>query len=174
MGKLTFITGGARSGKSSFALGEASALEGRRAFVATLEPNDEEMEKRMELHRKERGAEWDTREEPLDLAGLVKRLSSEYDVAVVDCLTLWLSNVMHASKEIEKEITNLVEGLSEAKESIDIYVVSNEVGMGIVPENEMARKFRDHAGRLNQKVAAVADEVFLMASGIPVRIKGEE
>ncbi len=97
MGKLTFITGGARSGKSSFALGKASALEGRKVFVATLEPLDEEMKKRMELHKKERGDEWDTREEPLELAGLLGRLPSAYDVAILDCLTLWLSNVMHAS-----------------------------------------------------------------------------
>lgn len=174
MGKLTFITGGARSGKSAFALNEASALEGRKVFVATLEPRDEEMKERVERHVRERGDGWDTREEPLEVSGLIKKLSSEYDVAVVDCLTLWLSNVMHANKEIEKETDNLVESLSEAKVSIDIYVVSNEVGMGIVPENELARKFRDHAGRLNQKAAAAADEVFLMASGIPVKIKGEE
>jgi adenosylcobinamide kinase/adenosylcobinamide-phosphate guanylyltransferase len=174
MGKLTFITGGARSGKSSFALDEASKVEGRRVFVATLEPHDEEMKKRMELHREERGEEWTTHEEPLEIAGLLGRLSSEYDVAILDCLTLWLSNAMHAKKDVEKEIDKLVESLSEAKGSINLYVVSNEVGMGIVPENEMAREFRDHAGRLNQKVAAVADEVFLMASGIPVKLKGEE
>jgi adenosylcobinamide kinase/adenosylcobinamide-phosphate guanylyltransferase len=173
MGKLTFITGGARSGKSSFAIEEASALGGKKVFVATLEPHDEEMKKRMELHRGERGEEWTTHEEPLELAGLLRRLNTEYDVVLVDCLTLWLSNAMHANKDVEKEIAELVEGLSEAKESINLYVVSNEVGMGIVPENEMARQFRDNAGRLNQKVAGAADEVFLMASGIPVRIKGE-
>lgn len=171
MGKLIFITGGARSGKSSFALGEASKAGGRRAFVATLEPMDDEMRKRVELHRDERGEGWETLEEPLKLAELFKELQGEYEVAVVDCLTLWLSNVMREGRGVSAEIDALAEAIDEAAKAMRLYVVSNEVGMGIVPENEMAREFRDHAGILNQRVADIADEVFLMASGIPVRIK---
>jgi adenosylcobinamide kinase/adenosylcobinamide-phosphate guanylyltransferase len=173
MGKLTFITGGARSGKSSLALRQAERSGGSKVFVATLEPRDEEMKERIERHVLERGDAWDTREEPLEVASLIGELSSEYDAAVVDCLTLWLSNVMHAGRDVEKEVDALVRALSGAKEKMDLYVVSNEVGMGIVPENEMAREFRDHAGALNQKVAVAADEVYLVASGIPMRIKGE-
>jgi adenosylcobinamide kinase/adenosylcobinamide-phosphate guanylyltransferase len=172
MGKLTFITGGARSGKSSFALKEASSQAGKRAFVATLEPRDEELRKRVERHRAERGAEWNTFEEPLELADLLKRLNSEYDVVLIDCLTLWLSNVMHTERDVEKEISKLTTSIKRVKKSVRLFVVSNEVGMGIVPENALARAFRDHAGTLNQRVASIADEVCLMASGIPVKIKG--
>jgi adenosylcobinamide kinase/adenosylcobinamide-phosphate guanylyltransferase len=171
VGELTFITGGARSGKSSFALGEASSRAGKRLFVATLEPRDEEMRLRAELHRAERGPGWDTREEPLGLAAALVEAREGYDVCVVDCLTLWLSNVVHAGRDVEGEIARLVSALQGARERLAVYAVSNEVGMGIVPENGLARRFRDYAGLLNQKVAAAADGVYLMASGIPVRIK---
>lgn len=171
MGALTFITGGARSGKSSFALREASSRSGRRLFVATLEPRDDEMRRRVERHRAERGSGWDTREEPLGLAAALEDAGESYDVCVVDCLTLWLSNVIHAKRDVDKEIVGLVSALGDAKERLDVYVVSNEVGMGIVPENELARRFRDCAGTLNQIVAEAAGGVYLVASGIPVRIK---
>ncbi len=172
MGKLTFITGGARSGKSSFALKEASSQAGKRAFVATLEPRDEELRKRVQRHREERGADWNTIEEPLELADLLRRLNSEYGVVLVDCLTLWLSNVMHSERDLNKEVDELITSIVDVKRSVRLFVVSNEVGMGIVPENALARTFRDHAGTLNQRVAGAADEVYLMASGIPVKIKG--
>lgn len=171
MGGLTLITGGARSGKSSFALGEALKAGGRRLFIATLEPLDAEMGKRVALHRAERGDGWDTREEPLELASLIGEIAGRYQAAVVDCLTLWLSNVMHSGKDVNKAIDELSASVEGAKRTMHLYVVSNEVGMGIVPENEVARAFRDYAGLLNQRIAAVADEVFLMASGIPVKIK---
>jgi adenosylcobinamide kinase/adenosylcobinamide-phosphate guanylyltransferase len=171
MGGLTFITGGARSGKSSFALREASSKAGRRLFVATLEPRDEEMRLRAELHRAERGPGWESREEPLGLAAALSEAAEGCEVCVVDCLTLWLSNVIHAGRDVEAEIAGLVSALEDAKRHIEVYVVSNEVGMGIVPGNELARRFRDYAGLLNQKVAGAADSVYLMASGIPVRIK---
>jgi adenosylcobinamide kinase/adenosylcobinamide-phosphate guanylyltransferase len=173
MGKLTFITGGARSGKSSFALKEAERAGGRRLFVATLEARDEEMKKRVERHVRERGDGWDTIEEPVYVAALLREASSVYDAAVLDCLTLWLSNVMHVGRNAEEDGDALVNALSQAKADVDIYVVSNEVGMGIVPVGEVAREFRDLAGTLNQKVARAADEVYMMASGIPVKIKGE-
>lgn len=171
MGRLVFITSGARSGKSSFALRKASLKGARRLFAATLEPQDEEMKKRVALHRAQRGEGWETREVPLEIAGLLGEVSGQYDVVVVDCLTLWLSNVVHSQRSADEEIDRLVGSMAEAKSSMHVYVVSNEVGMGIVPENELARSFRDLAGVLNQKVAEVADEVYLMAAGIPVKIK---
>ena len=122
MGKIVFITGGARSGKSSFALKEASAIKGKggsapcgkKAFVATLEPLDEEMKARMERHKKERGAEWDTHEEPLEVPELLRKLTN-YDVILIDCLTLWLSNIMLKGKDIEVEMQNLVSAIQDLK-----------------------------------------------------------
>ena len=170
MKKITFITGGARSGKSSFALKQASRIAGKKAYIATAEALDEEMRKRIEDHRKQRGKEWDTFEEPLMVAEVIKKIGDQYNAVVLDCLTLWLSNIMHANLSIEAEIERLISSLLSHQTSI--FIVSNEVGMGIVPENEMARKFRDMAGLLNQKVTGAADEVYIVIAGIPLRIKG--
>ncbi len=161
---IVFITGGARSGKSSFALSEASMVSGRKAFVATAEPLDEEMRQRIKMHKDARGPEWETFEEPRELAPLLNRFGGRYGVILIDCLTLWLANSESAD----------VEGLIEAMRKTDslVFIVSNEVGMGIVPENETARRFRDLAGVMNQKVAGIADEVYMVVSGIPVNIKG--
>jgi adenosylcobinamide kinase/adenosylcobinamide-phosphate guanylyltransferase len=172
MKKITFITGGARSGKSSFALEQASGIAGKKAYIATAEALDEEMRKRIEDHRKQRGKEWDTFEEPLMIAEVIKKIGDRYDTLVLDCLTLWLSNIMHANLSIEAEIERLISSLLSHQTSV--FIVSNEVGMGIVPENEMARKFRDMTGMLNQKVAGVADEVYIVIAGIPLRIKGTD
>lgn len=173
MKKLVFITGGARSGKSGFALREASNHPGKKAFLATAEASDEEMRERIERHRRDRGEGWKTYEERLGIAGVLRRIDGEYPVIVIDCLTLWLSNVMESGLDSEVEIENLVSSLSNLRSST-VYVVSNEVGMGIVPVNELARRFRDEAGMLNRKVAALADEVCLMVAGIPVKIKERE
>jgi adenosylcobinamide kinase / adenosylcobinamide-phosphate guanylyltransferase len=170
MKKIIFITGGARSGKSSFALKEASGMPGRKAYVATAEALDEEMRKRIEGHRKQRGKEWETFEEPLAIAEVIRKIRGEYGTVILDCLTLWLSNIMHANLDIEAEIERLISTLPSHQ--ISIFIVSNEVGMGIVPENEMARKFRDMAGTLNRRVAEVADEVYLVVAGITLKIKG--
>jgi adenosylcobinamide kinase/adenosylcobinamide-phosphate guanylyltransferase len=172
MKKITFITGGARSGKSSFALKQASRIAGKKAYIATAEALDEEMRKRIEDHREQRGREWDTFEEPLMIAEVINKIGDRYDTLVLDCLTLWLSNIMHSNLIIEAEIERLISSLLSNHTSTSIFIVSNEVGMGIVPENEMARKFRDMAGLLNQKVAGAADEVYIVIAGIPLRIKG--
>jgi adenosylcobinamide kinase/adenosylcobinamide-phosphate guanylyltransferase len=169
MGKIIFITGGARSGKSSFALESAAKHEGKRAYVATAQALDSEMKERIERHRKERGSEWDTFEEPMDLAKALPPLGSVYDVIIIDCLTIWLSNLMLSEVEVGREVEGLITALREV--NTNVFVVSNEVGMGIVPDNETARRFRDMAGSLNQKVADAADEAYLVVSGIPVRIK---
>ncbi|MEW6108275.1 MAG: bifunctional adenosylcobinamide kinase/adenosylcobinamide-phosphate guanylyltransferase [Nitrospirota bacterium] len=182
MDKIIFITGGARSGKSSFAMAEASKIDGRKAYIATAEALDEEMKERIERHKKQRGNEWDAYEEPLEIADVIKTIEGKYDVIIIDCLTLWLSNVMHADLNLDEEIESLIGILqyAPAQKSIrtcsntPLLIVSNEVGMGIVPENEMARRFRDMAGTLNQRIAEIADEVYMVVAGIPVKIKSKE
>lgn len=180
MNKIVFITGGARSGKSRFALERANSINGKKVYIATAEPLDEEMRERINMHQEERGGEWLTIEEPLKISGLLRELKGECDVLLLDCLTLWLSNLMGAHKEdsLRGEVEEFIKALRDFRDlSRDLqpsalFIVSNEVGMGIVPENEVARRFRDLAGLLNQKVAGIADEVYLLVSGIPVKIKG--
>ncbi|MGE5299634.1 MAG: bifunctional adenosylcobinamide kinase/adenosylcobinamide-phosphate guanylyltransferase [Acidobacteriota bacterium] len=173
--KIVFITGGSRSGKSGFALNAASALPGRKGFIATATAVDEEMRERIARHRAARGAAWDTIEESLQLAKAVEEATGTFDVLVVDCLTVWLSNVMWSGLDVTKEVETLVCAYEKIRDRrcISLYTVSNEVGMGIVPANEIARKFRDIAGILNQKIAAVSDDVYLVAAGIPIQIKGK-
>lgn len=166
---ITFIIGGARSGKSSFAVSEALKLKGRKAYIASADALDGEMKERIKKHKKDRGDGWDTYEEPIRISEVLKKIEGQYSVILLDCLTLWLSNLMMNGKSIEKEIKLLCSTLHAAP--CTLFVVSNEVGMGIVPENEMARRFRDMAGMLNQRVAEIADEVYLVVAGIPVKIK---
>jgi adenosylcobinamide kinase/adenosylcobinamide-phosphate guanylyltransferase len=170
--KIYFITGGARSGKSSFAERLALGMEGKRAYVATAQALDAEMAAKIEKHRRDRSSSWDTYEEPLAVAELLRKISGRYQVALLDCLTLWLSNIMaHTDGDaaVLHGMENLVKALSDFEGTC--IVVSNEVGLGIVPDNPLARKFRDFAGMLNQKIAQTADEVYFTASGIPMRIK---
>lgn len=168
-GRIVFVIGGSRSGKSFFALREALNIHGKKAFVATAQAFDEEMKERIEKHRLDRGDEWVTFEEPLDIAKVLRDMKGEYEVVVIDCLTLWLSNLMHKSLTIESEIECLISSLVTRHSSF--FIVSNEVGMGIVPENELARKFRDLAGMLNQKVAEISDNVYLVTAGIHLKLK---
>ncbi len=168
--KIVFVTGGARSGKSRFALAEASAIPGERAFIATAQGTDDEMRERIERHKRDRGGTWDTYEEPLRVSVLLGEIEREYRVIVLDCLTLWLSNICQADLDCSAEVDGLIDSLRNLR-SPSVYIVSNEVGMGIVPANDLARRFRDVAGSLNQKIAAVADEAYLIVSGLPVRIK---
>jgi len=184
--RIIFITGGARSGKSRFALEMAESLVMRhdssphlKAYIATAEALDDEMKERIERHKDKRGADWYTFEEPVNIASLINKIQDKYNVILLDCLTLWLSNIMHKEADINKEIESLISSLvtqpalrlTKDYPSL-IFIVSNEVGMGIVPENDLARRFREWAGFLNQKVAEIADEVYFMVSGIPVKIKG--
>ncbi len=173
-GKIVFITGGARSGKSGFALKEASLVPGRKAFIATAEAIDAEMKERIERHRRDRGAGWKTCEEPLRVSKVIEEMSENFDVLVLDCLTIWLANAMWAGTDVDMEIENLVRTIKRFSDNspATLFIVSNEVGMGIVPENEMARKFRDLAGTLNQRVAEVSREVYWTVAGLPVKIKG--
>lgn len=172
MSRRMFITGGARSGKSSFALSTASAIEGKRAFIATMQAFDDECSERIRLHKEERGDCWDSFEEPLDIIPLISRISHEYDIIVLDCLTLWLTNLTLAGdRDISSETSALAQALAQINTRATIIIVTNEVGMGIVPENALSRSFRDHAGTLNRKVAQSCDEAYLVVSGIPIKIK---
>lgn len=168
-GMKVFVLGGARSGKSAFALAQASSLPGRKAYIATAQAFDDEMKVRIARHRQERPDGWDTFEEPLDLPGLLLKIKDSHDVILIDCLTLWLSNLMLADRDIPAATESFISVMATVGGSL--FAVSNEVGFGIVPENELARKFRDLAGTLNQRVAAAADQVYLVAAGIPIKIK---
>ncbi len=171
MAQVTLVTGGGRSGKSNHALQLAEPYA-RRAFIATAEPLDDEMRRRIARHRTERGDGFLTVEESLDLAGAIRSLPADVAIAVVDCLTVWLGNLAHYHGACSDELPELVALLGVLTgPPCDLILVTNEVGMGIVPANEAARKFRDVLGRLNQEVAALADEVILMVSGVPVALK---
>jgi adenosylcobinamide kinase/adenosylcobinamide-phosphate guanylyltransferase len=172
MGRIIFILGGARSGKSQYALKLVKRECKKVAFIATCLPLDEEMKKRISMHKKTRPSHWQTFEEPKDLPLLLKQIGAKFEVILIDCLTLWLSNLMlKGLKEdtIENKIDNILDLLVKIKaKSI---IVSNEVGLGIVPENKLGRDFRDMAGRINQRVAGKSDEVFFMISGIPWKLR---
>ncbi|MBC8414257.1 MAG: bifunctional adenosylcobinamide kinase/adenosylcobinamide-phosphate guanylyltransferase [Nitrospira sp.] len=174
--KIIFVTGGARSGKSAFALKSANAVSGLKLYIATAEELDAEMKDRVQRHRKERGHDWDTREEPLNIVGILPEVMDQYGAVLLDCLTLWLSNVMlqeDKGSPVDYYIDKLVAQLKSLRDSGTgtLLIVSNEVGMGIVPENKLARRFRDYAGTLNQRIAELANEVYMVISGIPVKIK---
>lgn len=164
---LILIGGAARSGKSSYALELARERGVRRAFLATAEVHDEEMAARVSRHQAERDSTFHTVEEPVRLYDALVPLEDQIDVVVVDCLTLWLSNVMHREPAfpMEEELNHL------ASLPYLVILVTNEVGAGIVPMNELARAFRDRAGLLNQHAARVAEEVYLVAFGLPLRLK---
>ncbi|MEO1000560.1 MAG: bifunctional adenosylcobinamide kinase/adenosylcobinamide-phosphate guanylyltransferase [Pseudomonadota bacterium] len=169
MAKSILITGGARSGKSRFAETLALAPTGRAIYIATAEARDAEMTARIARHRARRGAAWTTRQEPIELlAALVETDDSETQ-RLVDCLTLWLSNLMLGGADWEGAARDLAAAIPEAR--APVLFVTNEVGAGIVPENRLAREFRDAAGFLNQRVAAVCEEVHLVVAGCPLRIK---
>ena len=169
--KITFILGGSRSGKSRHALLRAKPYS-HKAFIATALPIDEEMKERIALHRRERDPSFITIEAPYDLGNAIATLPPVVDIAIVDCLTVWLGNLMCKHGESfqgAKELDAFFLALEHAPCSL--ILVSNEVGMGIIPMGPETRRFRDEAGRLNQRVAALADEVIFVFSGLPVEIK---
>jgi len=161
------ILGGARSGKTTHALRLAEASTGGLVMIATAQALDDEMAERIARHQAERCRRWRTLEAPLDLVGALAEVRPG-ETAVVDCLTLWVSNLMFAERDIEGETRGLIAALAGR----DVILVSNEVGLGIVPDNALARRFRDEAGRLNQRIAAAADRVLFIAAGLPMVLKG--
>ncbi|HEX2841043.1 bifunctional adenosylcobinamide kinase/adenosylcobinamide-phosphate guanylyltransferase [Hyphomicrobium sp.] len=167
--RLTLVLGGARSGKSHFAEGLVTSCPAPWLYVATGEARDAEMTQRIALHVARRGPGWETREVPFDLADFIRSDDAESRPMLIDCLTLWLTNVMLADRDVAAERATLIDTLREARGPI--VAVSNEVGLGIVPENALARRFRDEQGRLNTAVAALADTVVLVAAGLPLTLK---
>ena len=165
------IVGGARSGKSRRALELAGQLTGRGVFIATAEPADEEMARRIERHRSERGPGLETIEAPVELVAALEEASAPDRVVVVDCLTLWLSNLMHYERDLDSHTAALVDFLESAPGSV--ILVSNEVGTGLVPATTLGRAFRDAQGSLNQAVAAVCRRVEFMVAGLPVAVKSD-
>jgi len=164
-----FVVGGARSGKSRYAQQRTEALGNRFAYIATAQALDAEMKDRIARHRSDRGEYWHTMEAPLDLPGAITGGSRLYDALLVDCLTLWLSNLICADSAVERAFQELAEAVNACQ--CPLILVANEVGLGLVPDNALARRFRDEAGRLNQKIAQIADEVIFIAAGLPLRLK---
>lgn len=172
---ITLVLGGARSGKSSYAEKAADQWldgtpKGERVYLATAQAFDEEMSKRVEAHKTRRGKNWRTIEEPLQLTQTLTREMAEKRLILVDCLTLWLSNLMLSDAEVNREIDGLCEFLKNA--TGDFLIVSNEVGNGIVPENKLAREFRDIQGIANQRIAEITDKAVLITAGLPLVLKG--
>ncbi|MGK5092021.1 bifunctional adenosylcobinamide kinase/adenosylcobinamide-phosphate guanylyltransferase [Deltaproteobacteria bacterium TL4] len=171
MKKIMMITGGSRSGKSNYALQLAQAYQ-NKAFLATAEAMDDEMRERIHQHQQDRGSDFLTLEEPLDIAKTLLHLPSTIEVAVIDCLTVWLGNLMYHRTEKAGTFPEISEFLKVITDPLcDLIIVSNEIGMGIVPSDALSRKFRDYAGRLNQETAQIAHQVYLTVSGIPLKLK---
>jgi adenosylcobinamide kinase / adenosylcobinamide-phosphate guanylyltransferase len=169
--KITLVTGGARSGKSRYGESLITALPPPWIYVATAEAGDAEMAARIAEHRKRRPADWTIIEAPHELVNAFSRINEAVPV-LVDCLTLWLSNRLLADADLEKETEKLAGAL--AHHTGPVVLVTNEVGSGIVPDNALARRFRDAQGRLNQRIAALADRVVLVVAGLPLVVKGNQ
>ncbi len=167
--KAQLILGGARSGKSRRALALANDAGSSPVFVATAEAEDNEMAERIVRHKAERGSEWSTLEAPLDLVPALGAAARQGDVCLIDCLTLWLSNLMHQDRDIEAETAKLCDALLNPQ--IPVILVSNEVGLGLVPDTPLGRAFRDAQGRLNQTVARACDRVEFVAAGLSITLK---
>ncbi len=161
---MILITGGERSGKSNFAV-KLAISKTKRAFIATAEPFDDEMRARIEKHKKDREGLFDTFEEPVHLSTILP-MTKDYDVCVIDCMTTWVGNLMYHDLNLKEEMEGFLANLNGNE-----IIVSNEVGMGIIPVEKMTRMYIEILGKLNQEIAEVADEVFFMVAGIPLKIK---
>ncbi|ABS61213.1 bifunctional adenosylcobinamide kinase/adenosylcobinamide-phosphate guanylyltransferase [Fervidobacterium nodosum] len=165
---MILVTGGVKSGKSSFAL-KLSEEYNKKAFLATGVPFDEEMKKRIEKHKAERGNDFDTYEEPINVPDTLNSIADKYDVIVFECVTTYLGNLYYYAVNIDNYLDKLLESFKNVK--CELIIVTNEVGWGVIPENELARKYVETLGKLNSKIANISDQVYLVVSGIGVRIK---
>ena len=163
------VLGGARSGKSAYAEALAASHQGEKFYIATAETTDAEMAGRIKHHQVRRGSSWRTFEAPLDLVAMLRASDAPDRFILIDCITVWINNLMFHQRAIETEIATLCEAISTVRGHV--VIVSNEVGSGIVPDNALARAFRDEAGRANQRLAAAADEVILVVAGLPLMLK---
>jgi adenosylcobinamide kinase / adenosylcobinamide-phosphate guanylyltransferase len=175
MSKVILVTGGSRSGKSRFAERLAEEYLPLRGYLATGEPGDTEMADRIDRHRARRGPEWQTVEEPLQVAEALLANDHRFSVVLLDCVTMWLSNLLFQSEAPDpraalQRVASFAEGFASLK--TPLIIVTNEVGMGIVPEHPLARSFRDLAGEANEMIAAKADQVYVTISGLPLQLKG--
>ena len=164
------VLGGARSGKTAFAETLTLRLGQRPAYLATAEILDDEMRDRVEAHQGQRAARFRTIEEPIELAEAIRTASQVHDAILVDCLTLWITNLLMIGRDVADAVDDLVETLSAT--TIPVVLVSNEVGLGIVPDNAMARMFRDLAGTTHQRLAETCDEAYFIVAGLPITLKG--
>ena len=168
MAEIILVTGGARSGKSALAERLAQSCGNRVIYIATTEPFDDEMQSRIDRHRARRDAGWRTVDAPLELPDMLVQTDGDAP-RLVDCLTMWLNNLIYHNRDVGYEMNRLIKVISE--QQADLVMVTNEIGSGLVPQTAEARKFRDLAGELNQMVAQAASQVYLSVSGIPVKIK---
>jgi len=168
---VSLILGGARSGKSTFAELLADQSLRQKIYLATSEAFDGEMEERISIHQQRRGPEWMLIEEPIEIGETIVANSGSRTCILVDCLTLWLTNLMMANADVSTNADHLCESLGKLRGDCSVLLVSNEVGQGIVPIEKMSRDFRDHAGRLHQQIAALADNVWFVTAGLPQKLK---
>jgi adenosyl cobinamide kinase/adenosyl cobinamide phosphate guanylyltransferase len=171
--KIILITGGVKSGKSTWALKYGEKAEGRRVFLATAEARDDEMRQRIEAHKIERANRWKTIEEPLNIDDIILNESGQFDVLIIDCLTMWISNMLTVFNMEKKTIVSKIINLTYAleKTAAAVVVVTNEVSMGIMPADPVSRVYQELLGRVNRDVAGISSSVYFMVSGIPQKIK---
>jgi len=168
---LAFVIGGIKSGKTKFALKKAEELNnGKLYYIATARAVDEEMKDRIERHKRERGEKWITIEEPIEVDGVLKKIPKG-SIIIIDCLTTWLTNLLIENYDVEEKTNILLDILLKTKTDLDLFLISNEVGLGIIPDNPLARKFIDLSGNLHQKVAQIADEVYFILCGCEIKVK---
>lgn len=167
--RTTLVLGGARSGKSRHAEDLAAAHGGPKVYVASAEGGDAEMRARIAAHRTRRGEDWTTLEAPLEVVAAITGHDGPETFILFDCVTLWVANLMATGRDVDAEVARLAEAMVAIAGRL--VIVSNEVGLGIVPDNELARSFRDSAGLANQRLAAAADEVVFIAAGLPLKLK---
>lgn len=163
------ITGGIKSGKSSYAIARAMEYAPLRSYIATAMIKDDEIRLKIERHRHDRGNDFETVEEPVELSKAVRYADQHFNIAVIDCINMWVLNMIEEKVGIEKHVQTFIDSIKTS--STSFIIVTNEVGCGIVPDNPLSRRFVDELGRINQRIAGVCDEVLLMVVGVPVKVK---